>query len=473
MDGSGLTSGTHRLMRGVPSSLPRAAAILAVLQLCAIVTLAAVTVARSPIFGLDEGAHLAYVAQIADHGRLPWLGRDPSPWQVQAIDEGAYPHHSTVPARRAGLAGENYEAFQPPLYYVLATPAYLVGASFISKVRAVRIFDVILLLAAVAILALLARDVFGKRWLIPYCMVLTVVMWPGVLIRVVTASNQALELPIGLLYVLACWRATTYRDGRWMISAGVLLGLCLLSSPTLACLAPLLLLPIGAFLRARRTGKVMILAAVTAALPVLMVAPWLASNESRYGALTGERIVKREQMSTINPTGHHYSGGDVVSAAWQTSRAVLPQEWWQEYSRPHRASILRAPPILLVLLAVGALAALIWRRHSPVSRETFMLGGPYVLGMIMLGAGVLIEQWPVLLARYLNPELTLLGLVAMPAATTRRGRTAALAGVTALTLVVAGIWAYMIGAYLVPSLGAHLGIRAASVSSVQQHLRRA
>jgi len=391
---------------------------------------------------------------------------------VQAIDDGVYPHHSSIPARRAGLAGENYEAFQPPLYYLLATPAYLVGGSFITKVRAVRTFDVLLLLAAVAILALLARAVFGKRWLIPYCMALTVVMWPGVLIRVVTASNEALELPMALLYVLACWRASTSRSGRWMVAAGVLLGLCLLTSPTLACLAPLLLLPVRASLRESRTRRPLLIAVLMAALPVLMIAPWLASNEGRYGALTGEKIVKREQMSTINPAGQHYGGRDVVSAAWETSRAVLPQEWWQEYARSHRAIILRALPLLVLGLALGALTALIWRRRSLLLRETFILGGPYVLGMIMLGAGVLIEQWPVLLARYLNPEFTLLALLVIPRPTTRKGRTAALAGVTAVTLLVVGIWAYMTGAYLFPSLGAHFGIRAAS-ASVVQHVMRA
>ncbi|MGI8902708.1 MAG: hypothetical protein ACR2IP_03425 [Solirubrobacteraceae bacterium] len=49
------------------------------LEVCAIVVLAGLTVARSQIFGLDEGAHLAYVAEMADHGKLPWLGRDPPP----------------------------------------------------------------------------------------------------------------------------------------------------------------------------------------------------------------------------------------------------------------------------------------------------------------------------------------------------------------------------------------------------------
>lgn len=69
VDASGLTA----------TSLSRAATILAVLEVCAIVVLAGLTVARSQIFGLDEGAHLAYVAEMADHGKLPWLGRDPPP----------------------------------------------------------------------------------------------------------------------------------------------------------------------------------------------------------------------------------------------------------------------------------------------------------------------------------------------------------------------------------------------------------
>lgn len=440
-----------------PRSVSGAAGVLAVLQICAIVVLGGVSVAKFQTLALDEGAHFAYVSEIAEYGRLPWLGRDPTPWQVQAMAVGAYPKHSPIPTSRIGLAGENYEGFQPPLYYVLATPAYLVGWNFMAKVRLLRVFDVLLLLAGTGILALLARAVFARRWLVPYCMALAVVMWPGVLVRCITISNEALELPIVLLFVLACWNASTRLSARWTVASGALLGACLLTSLTLVWLVPLLVLPLVTTLRgAPRTRHAAALTAVTAALPLVMIAPWLASNQTRYGALTAAKLVKQEQKQEINPTGQHYGLGFVVTSAWQTNHAVLPQEWWGEF-RGSGGIALRTIAVLLVL---AGLLAVLRRGRSMLSREALLLGAPWAIGMIMLAAAVLIEQWPVLLPRYLNPALVLLGLLAVSAPTTRRGSTLALAGAGTLTLIIAAVWVYMACAFLFPGIGAHFGIRA-------------
>ena len=95
----------------------RPAAVLVWLQIVAIVVVGVATVARFHIFAaVDEEAHLAYVQQVAEHGRLPWLGRTVLPAQLQ-------PHH--VP----GFGGLSYEAFQPPLYYALAVPAFDAASS--------------------------------------------------------------------------------------------------------------------------------------------------------------------------------------------------------------------------------------------------------------------------------------------------------------------------------------------------------
>jgi hypothetical protein len=68
---------------------------LAVVQIAAIFVLGAVTVARFHIFAaVDERAHLAYVQEVAEHGRLPWLGRDYVSWQELAIEAHTYPRHS-------------------------------------------------------------------------------------------------------------------------------------------------------------------------------------------------------------------------------------------------------------------------------------------------------------------------------------------------------------------------------------------
>ena len=229
---SGILGRLHGRLGG-----PRPLLVLVSLQVAAIAVVGGATVARFHVFAsVDERQHFAYVQEVAEHGRLPHLGRDLVSWQIQAINDGTYPRHSPRDPRLIGLAGQSYEAFQPPLYYVVAAPAFLVGGSnYRHKVTAVRAFDLALLLGAVAALALLARAVFAGRWLIPFSLGLSVLSWPGVIVRTVTVSNSALELPLVLLYIYALWQATAHRSGRWLAAAGALFGLCLL--PT-SCWSP-------------------------------------------------------------------------------------------------------------------------------------------------------------------------------------------------------------------------------------------
>lgn len=119
---------------------------LVVLQVAAIVVVGVATVARFHIFaGIDEEAHIAYVQEIAEHGRLPWLGRSAMPQQLLVMDHA--PPRSVGDPRRLGFAGLSWEAFQPPLYYLVAVPAFLAAGSFRAKVFWLLTFDLLLLLA--------------------------------------------------------------------------------------------------------------------------------------------------------------------------------------------------------------------------------------------------------------------------------------------------------------------------------------
>lgn len=183
-----------------------------------------------------ELTHLAYVQEVAEHQRIPWLGRDHVSWQELALEAHVYPRHSALNPRLLGVSGSSYEAWQPPLYYVLAAPAFSIPSDYRDKVFATRAFDLLLLLATVAILALLARAVFEERWPVPYCLALSTILWPGVIVRAITVSNAALELPLVALYVLVLWNATARPRARSLVAASGLLGLCVLTQLTLFAL---------------------------------------------------------------------------------------------------------------------------------------------------------------------------------------------------------------------------------------------
>lgn len=434
---------------------------LAILQITAIVIIGAVTVFRFHIFAeVDERAHLAYVQQVAEHARIPWVGRDHVSWQELAIEQDTYPRPSGLNPRLLGIRGSSYEGWQPPLYYVLAAPAFLFPNDYHDKIFAVRAFDLLLLMATVAILGLLARAVFEERWRVPYCLALSTILWPGVIVRAITVSNAALELPLVPLYVLVVWNATSRPRPRSLVAASVLLGLCVLTQLTLVCLAALLIIPLVKYLRERCDRPALGTATLTLALPLMLVAPWLALNESRYRALTASTLVER-LTAPNGPAGPQSGIAAVTSGVARLTRVALPQEWWQEYKGIPGAISIALPALLLF----GALPVV---RHPRLLRTQAgrLLAAPLLLGLATLVGIVLLAAWPAaLFPRYLNPMIPLFALfVAWAWKQTGLGEKSLL-GIAALSsFVVALIWVYMAGAYYFTHVGATLGIHAASVA---------
>ena len=310
--------------------------ILVALQVAAIAVVGGVTAVRFHVFAaVDELAHVSYVQDVAEQGALPFLGRSYVSWQMEAIEQDTYPRRSAVDPRHYGLAGYSYEAFQPPLYYLLAVPAFAIPSNYRDKVIAVRLFDVLLLLAAVALLALLARALsLAHRWEL-LAAALSVLLWPGVIVRVVTVSNAALELPITLLYVLAVWHATTRRSPRLLLACRG----AARPVPADRADADLPRAAAGcsgarAAARAPRPRGARVDRAPRRVVPLALLAPWVASNEARYGALTATTLAKALQAPVVDPTGARYGLGSVLAWLGRFERAVLPQEWWTQYAGP-------------------------------------------------------------------------------------------------------------------------------------------
>lgn len=437
-----------------------AARTLVTLQILAILVLGGVTVVRFHIFApVDERSHVSYVAEVAEHGRLPFLGHAYVPWQELAIEAHTYPRPSSLNPRLIGLRGIDYEAWQPPLYYVLAAPVFLIPSNYRDKVLAVRAFDLLLVMAAIAVLAALARAVFRERWLVPYALALSTFIWPGVMVRLITVSNAALGPLLVALFLLAAWRATVDRRGRTLIAASALLGLCALTQLVLLSLAPLLAFPIVAQLRARQDRRrAVAVTGLALALPVVMTDPWLISNESRYGGLTANSLVERLTGSYESAADH--SGLEAVTTRiWRLAHAALPLEWYTEY-RGVIGVLMLALPLALVMIAAAAVA------HRPrliCSRVAGLLGSPLLLGMATLIAIVLLQEWPAaLFPRYVNPMLAPFALFSAWAwLHSDFGRRWLAAFALAASLVAAAGWVYMAGAYYFTHVGASLGIHAA------------
>jgi 4-amino-4-deoxy-L-arabinose transferase-like glycosyltransferase len=350
--------------------------VLIVMQITAIVVLGGVTALRFHIWAeIDERQHYVNVQAIAEDGRYP-LQSDLVSTAVQAITDRTYPRPSPNDPRSQGLAGRAYEAVQPPLYYLLAAPAFLVPVDHRDKVIVVRLFDLALLMATLALAAALCREVLGSRWHAGYAAVLATVLWPGVLVRMITISNDVLALPMGLLVALTTMLAWRRRSPRWLLFAGVALGAALLTKATLVFMVPVLLVTAASALRWQvpRARRAAVLAIV---IPLMMITPWIVANDVRYDSLG--LVGSSPEVLALYPPDPGVGTGGVLSRVERLTIASLPQEFSYKYeSLTLGGAAMRG--LVVALVAFGVAAALVARRRLDASSYV-VLGLPLVAGV--------------------------------------------------------------------------------------------
>src|SRR3954453_12065743 len=415
-------------------------------QLAALLACGGATVGRFHVWApIDERAHYAYIQEVAEHGRLPRID-DVVSWQVQAITDDTWPRRSPNPPADAGLAGRNYEAFQPPLYYLAAAPVFAAVADHRHKVFALRGFDLVLLAMAVGLLFLLARSVLAEAPLVGFSAALSVVLWPGVLARGITISNLPLELVLVTGLMLLLTRACERKDTRALVAAGVLFGACLLTKLTLVYLAaPFAIVVIRRFRDARGA------ALAAAALPAAVVAPWLVSDVVRLGALTANGAAQRQQTPLLYPTGNDFGLDDVPGRLGDIYKGVLPQEWIGQLSV---AWVKAAVVFLIVPLLIGAVACV--ARRAP--RDVLLPGAALLAALVIAVATALAAHWDIFLLRYYYAVLAPLA-IGVAATFHRAGKDALLATViSAQTIVLGAVWLDMAGAFYFTNIGHHIGI---------------
>jgi 4-amino-4-deoxy-L-arabinose transferase-like glycosyltransferase len=418
---------------------------LIALQVLAVAVLASIVVARYPLWTLvDEGAHFDYVRAIANDRRLPVITDLVSP-QVEAIDEGVYPDPPRRERAARGLAGRSYEAQQPPLYYLLAAPAFSIPSDYLTKARVLRALDVVLLLGAVAVFLLLAREVLGRGdlALAATALALTVFLWPAMVVRGVTISNEPLELLVGVALVYALWRADRERSAAWLIAAGALVGLGLLTRLTLAYLVPAAVgVAIAGAVRGTRRFPWWALA-TAAAVPVALLVPWALFNLDHYHALTPTGAARHQQEAVVNPTGRRLGLSDLKTDASALLNGVLPDEWWVVFlsSAWRVARDVLVPAFLVVPVALGAWAPL---RPGERGRAWWLLAAPLLIGLLAMLASFAFANWNLFAPRYLHPELPGFALFGALALARLVPRVRVVAGAAlAITLALLALWAHL------------------------------
>ena len=260
-----------------------ATAALVVLQIAAVVVFATITILRYPLWSaVDEGAHFDNIVYIAEHGSYPVLGKALASEQELAIGQGVYPKHTTINPRTFGLGGLTYEAFQPPLYYYVATPVFFLSGNYHTKAILLRFFGLLLLVASIVLFARLSRHVLKKRWLLGLSGGLLVFLMPGVVVRMVTISDVNLAVPLAILTVTELWIAWQHRSSRRLVLCGFLVGCSALTDLYLTELIPVFVLVAISVLRRNRRVEDGLAAVSGLVIAGLVVLPWLIFNEVKY-----------------------------------------------------------------------------------------------------------------------------------------------------------------------------------------------
>ena len=397
------------------------------------------TVARLHVFAeIDERANYDYVQALAEHGRLP-RPTDPISREALAIDDGTWPRPSPRDPTRIGLTGRSYEAIQPPASYALDVPPFLLAGDHRAKVRVLRVFDLLLLAVALALLWRLAVAVAPSREaaLGGLAAALAVLLWPGMVVRAVAIGSVGLEVLVTAAF-LAAWRAD--RSGRTgpLVAAALLLGLGLLTKLTLVDLVPVLVIVLVRRVRADRSARALATAAACLALPVVVLAPWLALNQARYDAPT---VNIQGEPGVVQPIGSSGGGarlGDLGPLDRRLLDGVLPQEFRAQLG----VGWVRAAVDALALALLAAALALLLARGRDVA--TWLLVLPFLSGLVLVNATYVLTGNDEFLLRYLAPTLPPVALGAgIAAAASRRPavRRALPVAAGAASLVALALWA--------------------------------
>jgi 4-amino-4-deoxy-L-arabinose transferase-like glycosyltransferase len=423
------------------------ASTVVVFQVVSVVVFAVITIARYPLWGVvDEGAHFNNIVYIAEHGSYPVLGKTYASEQELAIGAGVYPKRTTINPRTDGLAGLSYEAFQPPLYYYLATPLFFLSGNYHTKAIILRFFGLFLLAVSIALFARLSRHVLKERWLLGLSGGLLIYLMPGVIVRMVTISDLNLALPLATLTVTELWIAWERRSSVRLLLCGFLVGCGVLTDLYLAELIPVFLLVAATVLWQNRRARDLLNAVVGTVIVGLTVLPWLIFNEVKYHSLTASALAKREQLSTVNP--HHIRDtiGQVPSLTVQSLfQPVLPQEWDVRFVGHSPITYLAS--IFQILIIPGALVLAFALGRRFVTKGYWLLIVPWIFNLVACWYIDIGQQWVSgsMVARYTYPTLPFLGLfiVAAMVALFRNIRPL-LVSISASSAFLVGLWLFLV-----------------------------
>ncbi len=368
----------------------------------------------------DEPAHYNYVRQLAN-GRLPII--QPGDYDQEFIVRVVFAGPPFPP--EVSLEPMSYEDWQPPLYYLIQTPAFWLSGGSLTVMRLVSL----LLGAGVVALAYgLAWRLLRARWLALTTAVF-VAFLPQHLAIMASANNDALaELLIAaILFVLVGWVEVETGDWRLetpqspvsslqspkkLVVLGLLLGLGYLTKGTVYPLTAV----VGLAIVWRYWGRWgdLVRAGLWAAVPAgLLGALWWVRNMVVYGGLDVLGKAAHDSVVVGQPRTAEWVAEMGRTAVVRAFVSTTFNSFWGQFgwmTTPMDGRLYRLLWVFTAVWVLGLIVALViwWDRKRPSVLAVVLLFLTFVL---TLGVHVVYNLTFVQhQGRYLFPALLPIGV---------------------------------------------------------------
>jgi 4-amino-4-deoxy-L-arabinose transferase-like glycosyltransferase len=358
----------------------------------------------------DEPAHYNYIRYLAEQGRFPEL--------TAGCYDQAYLQELTSRRFPSELPIDPlcYEFHQPPLYYLLAVPLFVVGGGALLPLR---LFSVLLGGGVVVLAFLIGRAVCPERAVIAYGVAAFVAFIPMHLAILGSVNNDALAglIIAGLLWhliVLLSREGGAATSRRESLRLGGLLGLGLLTKVTVYSLIPLVAVPfvLAAYAGGRASwGRLFKQLAVVYGLAVLLVLPWYLRNAALYGGFDILGLGRHEEIVVGQLRAADYLAEVGLRTYLQnfvttTFHSFWGQFGWMAVPMDGRVYLLLA---LLTVTALGGLYAALGE-EAPNRTGAFLLFG-LAVGLVAAAYGWYNLNFVQFQGRYLFGGIIPLGLL--------------------------------------------------------------
>ncbi len=325
----------------------------------------------------DEPAHFNYVRALAETGVFPILQQgDYDGAYLERIKSEKFPPELAIDSIR-------YEAHQPPLYYLIATPFYwLARALNLDVVLALRLLNVIIALGLSFLVFRIFQFVFPSNSLLPLVGVGILATIPMHIAMSAAINNDTLaEVVVAIVLLLCVLRLHgKIETRRFLILGGVAYGIALLTKTTIYSSIVLLLAAEFGYqqiFRERENSRAnAIVASSKTLLPLFAISLalsglWFVRNAFVYGAndLFGwarHDSVVAGQMTTAQWIADNGLRNTLIDLFAISFKSFWAQFGWMGVLVNDRIYIL-----LFVLTALATLGALFWLMRLWRERKIF------------------------------------------------------------------------------------------------------